>query len=343
VVLESLGVPLASATQRHREMASMCFLSVAGVTHSADWPSAGNHPGRPLTSRQIIDFINKHFEEAISRGSYDDIRRKYLHGAVLAGIVHQSAADPEAAPNNPTRGYGVNPEYLPVITAFGQSGWTGLAAKFMEGRMPLTDLVGGRQPVQAVVLTMPDGSALKLGPGQHNALQRAIVEQFRPRFAPDSHVLYLGDADDRSIVNDTGRLAKIGLKLAAAGTLPDIILWDEKRGWIFLIEAVHSFGPISPERMIALEKLCEGCNQPLVFVTAFLDRNAFRKFAPEVAWETEVWIADEPDHMIHFNGDRFFGPRSVKVEQSTIPTFSGGKVLAKASEMKALIYGDEMP
>ncbi len=308
-VLQALGVPLASATQRQREMSAMSFLAVAGVTHSADWPSCGTHPGAPLGTRQIIAFINKHFEESISLGSYDDIRRKHLRGAVLAGIVLGSAANPDAAANDPRRGYGINSLYLPVIQAFGQTGWTAQAAKFMEGRTPLTDVMGGKLAVSSVAVIMPDGSVLKLGPGQHNALQRSIVEQFRPRFAADSHVLYLGDADNRSIVCDLERLKKIGLTLEASGSLPDIVLWDEKRGWIFLVEAVHSFGPISPQRLIALEKLCGSCTQPLVFVTAFLDRNAFRKFAPEIAWETEVWIAEEPDHMIHFNGDRFFGPR----------------------------------
>ncbi|MFS2517149.1 MULTISPECIES: BsuBI/PstI family type II restriction endonuclease [Parabacteroides] len=29
----------------------------------------------------------------------------------------------------------------------------------------------------------------------------------------------------------------------------------------------------------------------------------------DIAWETEVWIAENPGHMIHFNGDRFIGPR----------------------------------
>jgi hypothetical protein len=104
----------------------------------------------------------------------------------------------------------------------------------------------------------------------------------------------------------------IGISLNTSGSLPDIILLDEKREWVFFIEAVHSFGPISPQRLMMLEALCTKCQLPLVFVTAFLDRNAFRKFAPDIAWETEVWIAQEPDHMIHFNGDRFYGPRRKK-------------------------------
>ncbi|WP_044133521.1 BsuBI/PstI family type II restriction endonuclease [Verrucomicrobium spinosum] len=308
-VLQALGVPLSSATQRSREMTAMCFLAVAGVTHSADWPSAAKHPGPPLGTRQIIDFINRHFEESISRGSYDDIRRKHLKLAILAGIVLKSAAKPHAAANDPTRGYAVNPLHAPVIQSFGQLGWAAHAAKFMEGQTALTDVVGGKSSVAAISLVLPNGSELRLGPGQHNALQRAVVEQFRPRFAPGSLVLYLGDAQDRTIVCDTERLTAIGLPLATSGSLPDIILLDEARGWLFLIEAVHSFGPISPERLLTLDQLCQNCSIPRVYVTSFLDRGAFRKFAPDIAWETEVWIASEPDHMIHFNGDRFFGPR----------------------------------
>ena len=46
-----------------------------------------------------------------------------------------------------------------------------------------------------------------------------------------------------------------------------------------------------------------------IFVTAFLDFKTYKKFAEELAWETEVWIAEMPEHMIHLNGDRFMGPR----------------------------------
>jgi adenine-specific DNA-methyltransferase len=45
-----------------------------------------------------------------------------------------------------------------------------------------------------------------------------------------------------------------------------------------------------------------------IYVTAFQGRRDFRKWAADISWETEVWIADDPDHLIHFNGDRFLGP-----------------------------------
>lgn len=37
-------------------------------------------------------------------------------------------------------------------------------------------------------------------------------------------------------------------------------------------------------------------------------RRTMQTFIPHIAWESEVWMADDPDHMIHFNGERFLGP-----------------------------------
>ncbi|MGM9783872.1 MAG: BsuBI/PstI family type II restriction endonuclease [Candidatus Cryptobacteroides sp.] len=47
----------------------------------------------------------------------------------------------------------------------------------------------------------------------------------------------------------------------------------------------------------------------IVYVCAFPSAREFKKHFDEIAWETEVWFSDTPDHMIHFNGDRFIGPR----------------------------------
>ncbi|WP_283240947.1 BsuBI/PstI family type II restriction endonuclease, partial [Vibrio parahaemolyticus] len=98
--------------------------------------------------------------------------------------------------------------------------------------------------------------------------------------------------------------------------LPDVVVYDEKRQWLFLIEAVTSHGPVSPKRWLELEKALNGCSVGRVYVTAFPHRVEFRKNAADIAWETEVWIADNPDHMIHFNGDRFLGPHNNKPEIS---------------------------
>jgi hypothetical protein len=137
----------------------------------------------------------------------------------------------------------------------------------------------------------------------------AVIKEFAPRFAPGSVLLYVGDTANKDLFVDIPRLKKLGIPIDEHGKLPDIVLFDKKRNWMFLIEAVTSHGPVSPKRMIELEELLKNSNVGKIFVSAFPDLKEFRKYTSDLAWETEVWIAEIPDHMIHFNGDKFLGPR----------------------------------
>jgi len=90
--------------------------------------------------------------------------------------------------------------------------------------------------------------------------------------------------------------------------MPDVVVHDTKRNWLLLIEAVTSAGPVDGKRRKELKELFAGCKAGLVFVTAFSTRDVMRSFLTQISWETEVWVAEDPDHMIHFNGERFLGP-----------------------------------
>jgi type II restriction enzyme len=155
---------------------------------------------------------------------------------------------------------------------------------------------------------LPSGVRLEFGVGEHNLLQKAIIEEFLPRYGYGASVIYVGDAEDKFLHYDQPTASSLGLSRLAHAELPDVIAFSEQKNWLFLIEAVHSSGPISPERIIVLQSFVKNCSAPIVYVTAFLDRATFRKFLPDIAWETEVWIASEPDHLIHFDGDKFLGP-----------------------------------
>jgi hypothetical protein len=61
-----------------------------------------------------------------------------------------------------------------------------------------------------------------------------------------------------------------------------------------------------------LREFLAKCTAEVVYVTAFTDRDSLRKFSSEIAWETEVWVASDPDHMIHFDGEKFLGPYKYK-------------------------------
>ncbi len=162
--------------------------------------------------------------------------------------------------------------------------------------------------MQKVKLTLPDGAEVLLSPGKHNDLQVAAVEQMGPRFAPGSQVLNVGDTAKKHVVCETKTLERLSIPINEHDKLPDIILFDAERNWLFLIEAVTSHGPVNPKRHAEIEAVLADCPAERIYVTAFLNRADFRTYAADIAWETEVWIAENPGHMIHFNGPKFLGP-----------------------------------
>jgi len=309
MILSKLGIPLDGLKPRELEKMAMAFLAVADVKRSADWSKARiREGGDTLKSRDIIAYLNEYFQEKISMGSYDDIRRKDLKLPVVAGIIIASANKPNAARNDPTRGYSLSPEYVEIIRCFGHSDWLETVEEFMAGRPTLAERLDAARHVGLVPIKLPDGTTIQFSPGEHNLLQKAIIEHFLPRYGYGSEVIYIGDTAKKFLVRDEVKLKALKFFELEHGELPDIVAYSESKNWLFLIEAVHSSGPISPIRLLELKRLAKECTAEIIYITAFLTRDTFRKFAPDIAWETEVWIADAPDHMVHFDGDKFLGP-----------------------------------
>jgi len=309
LILSKLGIPLDGLKPRELEKMAMAFLAVADVKRSTDWAKTRIRTGKDtLKSRDIIVYLNEHFQEKISMGSYDDIRRKDLKLPVVAGIIIASANKPNAARNDPTRGYSLSPEYVELIRSFGQLDWLEATEEFMAERPTLAERLDAARHVGLVPIKLPGGTTIQFSPGEHNLLQKAIIEHFLPRYGYGAEVLYIGDTAKKFLVRDEAKLKSLKFFELQHGELPDIVAYSEQKNWLFLIEAVHSSGPISSVRLLELKRLAKECTADIIFVTAFLTRDTFRKFAPDIAWETEVWIADAPDHMVHFDGDKFLGP-----------------------------------
>ncbi len=303
-ILASLGIPFIGKTERSLERIAMAFLAVAGVTTS--WKQATDK--RSLKTRDIIAFHNENFEEQISPGSYDDIRRKDLKMLVLSGIVLNSSENPNAATNDPRRGYTLAPECVGLLQSYKTSAWNTALKNYLHGKPTLQEQLSRARVLEKVSVTLPDGAILHLSQGQHNELQRLIIEEFLPRFGQNSTVLYLGDTTNKFLHIDRETLTSLRFFELLHDELPDIIAYNPDKNWLYLIEAVHSSGPISEVRRLELQSLTKHCTADIIYVTAFLSRTEFRKWSSEIAWETEVWIADNPDHLIHFNGDKFLGP-----------------------------------
>ena len=147
-------------------------------------------------------------------------------------------------------------------------------------------------------------------PGKHNELQKAIIEEFAPRFAPGSECLYVGDTIEKDLVKNNEMLQKIGFSITLHDKMPDVVLYLAEKNWVYFIESVTSVGPMDPKRIKEIEEMTSSVKAGKIYITAFLDFKTFKRFSESLAWETEVWIADMPDHMIHLNGDKFLGPRN---------------------------------
>ena len=302
-ILDSVGIPLNSKTERAMEKMAVCFLAVAGV--KKDWSKAIENAN--LKSRDIIKIVNENFEETISPGSYDDIRRKDLKLLVLADIVINSGVNKRSATNDPTRGYALHPDFKNLIVTYKTKDWKNSLKKFNENKPSLAEILSRKRNLEQIPVKLPSGKPLELSLGEHNVLQKEIIEQFLPRFGSDCSVLYIGDTSNKSLHMEIEELKKLNFFELSHDELPDIIAYSKKNNWLYLIEAVHSSGPMSEIRVHQLKKLLKDSKAELIFVTAFLNRTEFRKWVMDVAWETEVWIADNPDHMIHFNGHKFLG------------------------------------
>lgn len=301
-ILYSVGIPM-DKTERSLERMAICFLAVAGVVK--DWSQAKENSN--LKSRAIISFVNKNFEENISSGSYDDIRRKDLKLLVLADIIQNSGVNKGSATNDPTRGYALQPDFKNLIATYKTEMWDEALKKFNKNKLSLSEILARKRNLEKIPLKLPDGKPLELSLGEHNVLQKEIIEQFLPRFGSDCIVLYIGDTSNKLLHIETEALKKLNFFKASQEELPDIIAYSEKNNWLYLIEAVHSSGPMSETRVLQLKKMLKDCKAELIFITSFLTRNEFKKWLLDVAWETEVWIADNPDHLVHFNGHKFLG------------------------------------
>lgn len=307
-LLNAFGLPDKQCNDRSGRV----LLALAGVKPEDGWDAAS---GALLTTRDIMDFIRDHHGHEYAANTRETIRRQTLHQFEQARLVDRNRDDPARPTNSAKNNYSLNQPVLDVLAAFPDGDWRSALRASRDSFTALEEEYRRVRDLHKIPVTLPNGEQLELSPGAHNQLHADIVHQFCPRFVGgDGRVLYIGDT--ASSRDEGGKLMhledeyleSLGVPPMSHDKLPDVVVFDEKREWLFLIEAVTSHGPVSPKRWKELEQALQGCAVGRVYVTAFPDRAHFRRHASEIAWETEVWIADNPDHMIHFNGDRFLGP-----------------------------------
>lgn len=282
------------------------LLAMANIKKDTSWAEATN---KWIRIHDIIAFTAECYGVVYAENTRETFRKQALHPFRIAALVEDNGL----ATNSPNYRYRLTNEFLKVIQELSDDdsivSEQGIALQiFMYNHKSLSEIYASKKRMQKMPVRI-NQQEFTFSPGMHNELQKAIIEEFAPRFAPDSECLYVGDTIKKDLVKNIEKLNELGFEITLHDKMPDVVLYRADKNWIYFIESITSVGPMDPKRIVEIEAMTKNVSAGKIYISAFLDFSTFKKFSDQLAWETEVWIADMPDHMIHLNGDKFLGPR----------------------------------
>ena len=296
-ILKMLGMPKAQQT----DLCCYVLLAMAGIKRDTTWTDAENEW---IRIHDIIQFANIYYGVVYAENSRETFRKQALHHFRNAALVEDNGK----ATNSPNYRYRLTQETLQTIRAFQSLEWQKMLNRFLKYHEKLVDIYASKKKMTMMPVHI-NGADFQFSAGKHNELQKAIIEEFAPRFAPHSECLYVGDTIEKDLVKNVDKLTELGFEITLHDKMPDVVLYREDKNWIYFVESVTSVGPMDSKRILELIEMTKNVTAGKIFVTAFLDFKTYKRFSETLAWETEVWIAEMPEHMIHLNGDKFLGPR----------------------------------
>jgi hypothetical protein len=300
-VLKDLGLP----REQQNERSALTLLALLDVKPSTPWRAASD-PLRGIT--EMMGFFAEHYGKTYAPNTRETVRRFTVHQFVQAGLAVPNPDKPSRPTNSPQAVYQIEASALALLRMYTTPEWENGLTLYLTAVETLQRRYAREREIQRIPLTLPTGARITLSPGGQNVLVQKIVDEFCPCFTPGAKPLYVGDTAEKWAYFDEEAFKALSVAVEAHGKMPDVVVYHEAKGWLVLVEAVTSHGPVDPKRRQELKELFKDCKAGLVFVTAFLTRRDLVKYLGDIAWETEVWVAESPTHLIHFNGERFLGP-----------------------------------
>lgn len=300
-ILTAIGMPRAQLNER----SALCLLALLDSSPNGNWSDV-KEPLIGITP--IMDWSRDNYGKDYAPNTRETFRRQTMHQFVEAGIALYNPDDPLRPVNSPKAVYQVQPDFLALVRTFSTDAWEANLKDYLSKNTGLAEKYARDREQVKIPVQVSEELILKLSSGDHSLLIKDIIEEFGPRFAPGSKLVYVGDTGNKYGFFDEELLAKLGVKLDNHGKMPDVVLYHEEKNWLFLIESVTSHGPVDGKRYGELQELFKDSTAGLIFVTAMPTRSLMARFLPVLAWETEGWVSEAPSHMIHLNGDKFLGP-----------------------------------
>jgi len=302
-IISALGLP----SQQQNERSALCLLALLNLTPEKTWSQSEN----PLIGiTPMMNWAYAEYDKFYAPNSRETFRRQTMHQFCDAGIALYNPDKPDRPVNSPKAAYQIEPHLLALLRTYGTTAWPSLLERYLVDRTSLVELYAKEREQNRIPVRITEGKEITLSPGVHSELIRDIIEDFAERFAPNSILIYAGDTEKKWGYFDEELLKGLNVDVGSHGKMPDVVLHYTEKNWLLLVESVTSHGPVDGKRYEELSKLFSESTAGLVYVTAFPNRALMGRYLGEIAWETEVWVADAPSHLIHFNGVRFLGPYS---------------------------------
>ena len=302
-ILDAIGMP----KQLQNRQSVLIFAACAHLT-KPEWKRVSEEYSG---THDMIQFINKNFPKKAGHdktdyqeNSRESFRKKTLKPWVDAGILERK---PGLSANDRNNAYRFTSEFAGMVRKYGTDEWEdalnaykSIHESYARQLRQIRDIAPGN-PVNY------GGINLNLGSGKHNKLQKVILDRFAPLFSPGAELLYIGDASNRMLHINEERLKELGINVFTDSTaLPDVVLYDAAKDRVLFIEAYVSTGEFSFARVKQILSMCN-TNSDISFVTAFLTTATMLKTYASIAWDTDIWVAEDETHLTHKNGDRYLG------------------------------------
>jgi len=298
-----IGLDMPKAQQNERS--ALTLLALSSIKPDQGW----HELDRPLIGiTPIMQYAKDTYGRQYAPNTRETFRRQTMHQFVEAGIAVYNPDKPDRPVNSPKACYQLSEAALDAIRRYGTEDWSNAAQEFLKSRGSLVVALAMPREMHKIPVQVANDYTINLTPGAHSELIGRIIVDFAPRFAPGAEVVYVGDTGSKNVYFQQDRFTDLGMTVDQHGKMPDVILYFGGKHWLLLVEAVTSHGPVDALRLRSLQKMFADASPGLVYITAFPDRGVMARYLKDISWETEVWCADTPSHLIHFNGERFLGP-----------------------------------
>ncbi|NLK71951.1 MAG: restriction endonuclease, partial [Clostridiales bacterium] len=238
--LQSVGMP----KQQKADICCYVLLAMAGIKPTMNWSESTNEW---IRIHDIIQFSNTNYGTTYAENSRETFRKQALHRFRTAALVEDNGKPT----NSPNYRYRLTDETLDLLKKMKTEEWEKSMKRFLVYHEKLIDIYASKKKMTMMPVQI-NGADFSFSAGKHNELQKAIIEEFAPRFAPNSECLYVGDTIEKDLVKNTEKLTELGFEITLHDKMPDVVLYREDKNWIYFIESVTSVGPMDPKRILEI-------------------------------------------------------------------------------------------